>query len=348
MPDGQESSIDGNRECPLAGRPTPAQALPPREGPATSGPLADRNGRRRFLQKALAAATGSSVIAAGSREEQGLWAWADAERTEAGPSEDAVTGLPYGRIGRLKISRLICGGNLFSGFAHARDLVYVSALMKQYFTPEKILDTLQRCEENGVNTAVLRCDQHVIQLLQRYRRERGGKIQWIAQTYPTEQSPLDNVKLALDQGAVGALVQGMTADRLVAAQRMDVLETVVTFLHQNRLAAGVGAHSLETPRAIRREDLPLDFFFKTFNDVDYHCQPPTEVADFMKTVNRPWIAFKVLGAGAVTPAHGFRMALEGGADFLTVGMFDFQVRENAALMKKLFASPLSRSRPWLS
>ena len=68
----------------------------------------------------------------------------------------------------------------------------------------------------------------------------------------------------------------------------------------------------------------------------------------MKTVDRPWVAFKVLGAGAVTPAHGFRMALEGGADFLTVGMFDFQVRENAALMKKLFASPLARSRPWRS
>ena len=112
--------------------------------------------------------------------------------------------------------------------------------MKQYFTPEKILDTLQLCEENGVNTAVLRCDQHVIQLLQRYRRERGGQIQWIAQTYPTEQSPLDNVKLALDHGAVGALVQGITADRLVAVQRMDVLESVVTFLHQNRLSAGVG------------------------------------------------------------------------------------------------------------
>ena len=57
--------------------------------------------------------------------------------------------------------------------------------MKQYFTPERIMDTLELCEANGVNTAVMRCDQHIIGVLNRYRKERGGKIQWIAQTYPT-------------------------------------------------------------------------------------------------------------------------------------------------------------------
>lgn len=47
--------------------------------------------------------------------------------------------LPMGRIGKLKISRLICGGNLINGFAHGRDLLYVSALLRHYFTDEKIM-----------------------------------------------------------------------------------------------------------------------------------------------------------------------------------------------------------------
>jgi hypothetical protein len=68
----------------------------------------------------------------------------------------------------------------------------------------------------------------------------------------------------------------------------------------------------------------------------------------MRSVDRPWIAFKVLGAGAIAPAVGFREALQAGADFLTVGMFDFQVRENAALLKGLCESRLQRSRPWRS
>jgi hypothetical protein len=220
--------------------------------------------------------------------------------------------------------------------------------MKHYFTPERILDTLQLCEQNGINTAVMRCDEHIRELVRRYRRERGGKIQWIAQTYPTEQKPLDNIQMAIDDGAAGAVVQGIVADRLVSAGRFDVIGKVLSFLQQNRLVAGVGSHFLETPRAIEREGLQPDFFFKTYNGVDYQCEDPEGVADVMQRIERPWIAFKVLGAGAMAPQEGFRLALTAGADFLTVGMFDFQVRENAALLKQLLAGSLTRRRPWRS
>ena len=42
--------------------------------------------------------------------------------------------LPVGKIGNVKISRLICGGNLVIGSAHDRDLIYMAALMRAYFT----------------------------------------------------------------------------------------------------------------------------------------------------------------------------------------------------------------------
>ena len=127
VPNRQESSIDGGRQRPSADRPDRSPVPRPQEPLATPAPDSAPNNRRRFLRTALAAATGSSVLAAGSREEQALWAWSDAGRMETVRPEETVTGLPYGRIGHLKVSRLICGGNLFSGFAHARDLVYVSA-----------------------------------------------------------------------------------------------------------------------------------------------------------------------------------------------------------------------------
>ena len=53
------------------------------------------------------------------------------------------------------MSRLICGGNLISGFAHSRDLIYVSRLLKEYFTDEKVFQTLSICEAHGINTAIL-------------------------------------------------------------------------------------------------------------------------------------------------------------------------------------------------
>ena len=128
-----------------------------------------------------------------------------AQISTARPTKSRPAGAPppRGRIGKLDVSRLICGGNLFSGFAHSGDLLYVSSLLKHYFSDDKILETLQLCETSGINTAVLRTDEHIIGVLKRYRQERGGKIQWIAQTYPTVANPRDNIKIAVDNGAVG-------------------------------------------------------------------------------------------------------------------------------------------------
>ena len=74
------------------------------------------------------------------------------------------------------------------------------------------------------------------------------------------------------------------------------------------------------------------------------------VVDFMATVKKPWIAFKILAAGALPPRTAFPHAINGGADFLLVGMFDWQIADNAKLAKRLIEatgrSSSSRTRPW--
>ena len=72
----------------------------------------------------------------------------------AAERQNAPNKLPAGKIGKVNISRIICGGNLINGFAHARDLLYVSSLLRHYFTDEKIMETWEKCEENGINTMV--------------------------------------------------------------------------------------------------------------------------------------------------------------------------------------------------
>jgi len=67
---------------------------------------------------------------------------------------------------------------------------------------------------------------------------------------------------------------------------------------------------------------------------------------FMQTVKVPWIAFKVLAAGAIPVEEGFKFAFESGADFLCVGMFDFQVRQDAVLARQAIAGARDRKRPW--
>jgi hypothetical protein len=76
------------------------------------------------------------------------------------------------------------------------------------------------------------------------------------------------------------------------------------------------------------------------------CRNPQETIEYMATLKQPWIAFKVLAAGAIPVQDGLKFAFEGGADFCCVGMFDFQVREDAIIAQKLLAGDIKRSRSW--
>jgi hypothetical protein len=86
-------------------------------------------------------------------------------------------------------------------------------------------------------------------------------------------------------------------------------------------------------------------------DDDYDCMwelYPRDTIDFMKTVKKPWIGYKVLAAGAIKPPEGFRFAFENGTDFVCAGMFDWQVRDNVVTAMETLANDAvkNRARPW--
>lgn len=274
--------------------------------------------------------------------------------------------IPKAKIKEVEFSRLILGGNLLSGWAHSRDLIYVSQLVKAYHHKDKIFATLLTAERCGINT--LLTNPILCTVIEEYWRRNIGKIQFISDcaglnydrgvyAVPFNEY-LDRIKRAIDYGAVACYIQGETADYYMSHGRVDELAQAIQYIRDRRVMVGIGAHRIETIEACVQYGFEPDFWMKTMhhhnywsaknpewhdNIFDYNPQRTIEV---MRNLPQPWIAFKVMAAGAIHPREAFRYAFENGADLICAGMYDFQMVEDVNIALEVLNAPLNRQRPW--
>lgn len=187
-------------------------------------------------------------------------------------------------------------------------------------------------------------------------------------------------QLVGESGVDALYVPGMLVGPLVNQGKGALIGEMLNVIKASGLPAGVACHGLDVVQFCEKEKLPVDFYVKTFHhlkyptapkreDIEklrksgeryargdlkadfaevpgYWCGNPEETADFMKGVTKPWIAFKVMAAGAIRPRDGFDFAFANGADFILAGMFDFQVAEDAQIAREVVSAHGKRNRPW--
>lgn len=334
--------------------------------------MAEKTNRRGFFSKTLLGAAG--VGAGACLEEQILLAAVDegdAAASKPNPDVDPKA-MPSGKIGKVSISRLFLGGNLIGGWAHSRDLIYVSKLFKSYNTEAKIFETLELAQQCGINTILI--DPRDWDPVVKYNRSRPTPVQTMVCMMPEESKTktADQVKRLVDKGATLLYTHGHVADTHNMNGHPEVIAQAIDLIKAQGVPAGVGSHSLRTPMVCEQHRYNPDFYVKTFHmdrywsatpkekreewcwykggSAGYHdnmwCLDPDETQEFMEKVEKPWVAFKVMAAGAIHPRMAFSFAYRNGADFIVAGMFDFQIEEDVKIALATLPKVQQRNRPW--
>jgi uncharacterized membrane protein YphA (DoxX/SURF4 family) len=287
--------------------------------------------------------------------------------------------LAKGKIGKHELSRLILGGNLIGGWSHGRDLLYTDQLFKAYNTERKVYETLSLAEAAGINAINIGFPSN--DLLRKYKKATGSRIKVITQIaadVKDESTLFDNLYSAIDYGVDVIQIQGNWVDWMTRDHHIDRIGRLLDKIREEGFTAGLGAHTIDSLIACAEAGIIPDYYMKTMHhdrywsahprenrvpfeqdgptSLDhnkYHnnlfCPYPDRTAEFVAKSPVPVMGFKVLAAGAIHPKDGIYWAFQHGADFVCVGMFDFQIVEDVNIcidvLAKLEADG-ARTRAW--
>jgi hypothetical protein len=179
---------------------------------------------------------------------------------------------------------------------------------------------------------------------------------------------------AIDQGVDIVQVQGNWCDWLVRDNKTDVIGKMLEHIRKQGYTAGLGCHTVDAVMACEAQGIVPDYYMQTLHHDNYwsahprenrvafevdgeksldhnrfhdncFCLFPDRTVEFISRTKVPVMGFKVLAAGAIEPRDGFKWAFDNGADFICVGMFDFQVVENVNTCIETLGKTV-RTRPW--
>ena len=270
--------------------------------------------------------------------------------------------LPTITLGGHQVTRLIVGGNPFSGNSHQgpdRDWE-----MARFYSQERVLEVLARCEREGINTLQARGDVFIMRTYLEHR-ERGGTLQWIAQTATEMASLKRNVEAIARFGAVAIYLHGSQTDRLWQAGKLGEIADSLKIIKDAGLPGGLGTHLPEVVEHAQAQGWDADFYMCCFYNVSREGkdlptvgQPgsgnrfvegdPERMTAVMRAVPQPCLGFKILAAGrrcespaAVRAAFEYAFSHLKPTDAVVVGVFPRdrdQVGENARMVRELLAA----------
>ncbi len=310
--------------------------------------MAHQIDRREFLSRLSNAAAGSALALGTTRRSRGT-------------SQEPL--MPMIRLGKHKVSRLIAGSNPISGYSYMGPIM--DRHMRQYFTDNRIIEFLSRCEREGINTHQGTRPERMAPIL-RTLRQRGSKINFIC-LHAGGEGRMSPDKVVKETQPIAVVHHGGVTDRLFRQGKSGEVHDFVKRVKDAGVLAGVSAHNPDCIKRIADEGWQVDLFMTCFyyltrtkEELDkmppvvtpqigysFFAPDPLSMTEMARQVDQPCLGFKILAAGRMCDkAHkvekAFKFAFENlkATDGVIVGMyprFDDQIGQNAGYTRKFAA-----------
>lgn len=264
--------------------------------------------------------------------------------------------LPTIRLGKHAVTRLIAGSNPMGGYAHS--VPKLDAIMRDWFTPERTFQFVQRCEQEGINTWQAGMNGKVLGAL-RAAWERDSKMQWICLTAELDTAQWKELAA---MKPIAVVHHGESTDRMFRAGGQDKIRDFLKKVHDLGLLAGISSHNPDNIASCEdsgwEQDLYMTCFYNIRRDQDkvqsglgdlpvdelYLRGDPQRMTKVVRQVKRPCLGFKILAAGrlcgnlqSIERAFSFAYANIKPADAVIVGMFPIladEVAQDAEIARK--------------
>jgi hypothetical protein len=315
--------------------------------------------RRGFMQAAAGLATGMAGASASSLVQAQTRRVQDFDPSLVPDSEIKV---PKVNFGKVELSRLVVGGNTFLGFSHFNTVM--NAMMKDWYTTERVVEVLRRCERYGLNAF-----NFVLMGRGQFDWEeylaKGGKMHLMAQATSDDPAELVNAVKPM-----AAWVQGERVDDAYRAGRLGIIRDYCKKLRDLGVAmVGVGSHIPDVLATVDEQGWDVDFYagcvynrrrtreeFRAILGGELPEMPgevylqddPARMYRVFRQIKKPCVAFKILAAGRVRNVEAaFKLAFESikPVDFVCVGMFPRikdEVKENCYWTSRYGAAAFHR------
>ena len=307
---------------------------------------AQRSDRREFLSRVSAVAAGSGLALSNT--------------SRADESQSAVSPLPTIKLGEHQITRLVAGWNPIGGYSYMGP--NLNRHMKEYFTPERIVEFLLRCEKAGITAHQFSHPEWMGEVLNT-AREQGSKMKFIClHSAGPKQVPVEEV--VKQTRPIAMVHHGGVTDRLFREGKSSEVHDFVKRVKDAGVLAGVSAHNPDCIKRVADEGWENDFFMNCFYNVTrkpeeeaqmppvvtvqvghpFFASDPATMTEVMRQTEKPCLGFKILAAGRMgfsqhTVRDGFKFAFENikPIDGVIVGMyprFHDEISQNVEHVRK--------------